>query len=111
MEITDSPFLSKADLSKHFDVRDGSIRGEDLFSRGIQFFAAMPERVGLEPVWMASFSSQFLKETGVEFDRKEFVSNPNFIEEQSTPIIEKYDKVKFSFDDEWDNYSGTHFGY
>ena len=78
MEITDSPFLSKADLSKHFDVRDGSIRGEDMFSRGIQFFAAMPERVGLEPVWMASFSSQFLKETGVEFDRKEFVSNPSY---------------------------------
>jgi len=42
---------------------------------------------------------------------KEFVSNPNFIEEQSSPIIKKYDKVKFSFDDEWDNYSGTHFGY
>ena len=42
---------------------------------------------------------------------KEFMSNPNFIEEQSSPIIKKYDKVKFSFDDEWDNYSGTHFGY
>ena len=42
---------------------------------------------------------------------KEFVSNPNFIEEQSSQIIKKYDKVKFSFDDEWDNYSGTHFGY
>lgn len=42
---------------------------------------------------------------------KEFISNPSFIEEQSSPIIKKYDKVKFSFDDEWDNYSGTHFGY
>ena len=42
---------------------------------------------------------------------KEFISNPNFIEEKSSTIIEKYDKVKFSFDDEWDNYSGTHFGY
>lgn len=42
---------------------------------------------------------------------KEFVSNPKFIEEQSSLIIEKYDKVKFSFDDQWDNYSGTHFGY
>ena len=39
------------------------------------------------------------------------MSNPNFIEEQSSPIIKQYDKVKFSFDDEWDNYSGTHFGY
>ncbi len=42
---------------------------------------------------------------------KEFISNPNFIEEKSSIVIEKYDKVKFSFDDEWDNYSGTHFGY
>jgi hypothetical protein len=42
---------------------------------------------------------------------KEFISNPNFIEEKSSIIIEKYDKVRFSFDDEWDNYSGTHFGY
>jgi len=42
---------------------------------------------------------------------KEFISTPNFIEEKSSIVIEKYDKVKFSFDDEWDNYSGTHFGY
>lgn len=45
------------------------------------------------------------------YNWKEFISNPNYIEEKSKPVIEEYSKIKFSFDDEWDNFSGTHFGY
>ena len=45
------------------------------------------------------------------YNWKEFISNPTFIEEKSLPLIEQYSKVKFSCEDPWDNFSGTHFGY
>lgn len=45
------------------------------------------------------------------YNWKDFISNPNYIEEKSKSIIGEYSKVKFSCEDPWDNFSGTHFGY
>lgn len=46
-----------------------------------------------------------------DFDTwKEFKGSPNFLIERGSKII-KNDKQQIHFEDPWDNFSGTHFGY
>jgi hypothetical protein len=46
-----------------------------------------------------------------DFDTwKEFKNNPDFLINRGSKIV-KTNKKQTHFDDPWDNYSGTHFGY
>lgn len=78
MEQTESPYLSRVDLSRQFDVEKGSIKPESKLQKASELFAAMPERLGVEPVWMAVFTKQFEKITGKKFDRDKYLSSPDY---------------------------------
>jgi hypothetical protein len=51
-----------------------------------------------------------LLESLKDFDTwKEFKNNPDFFEDKDVKYIEN--KKQVHFNDPWDNFSGTHFGY
>jgi len=85
MKQSNSPFQNRVDLSRQFDVQKGNIKGEGWLQKASELFAALPERMGVEPVWMAVFNNAFEKETGVKFDRESYLNNPQY--------GDKYNKV------------------
>jgi len=88
MDYTQSPFLNVADISKHLDVQDGRVSDNDITTKLIDIFAAMPERVGLEPIWMASFASEFEHITGKSFDRNKAVTDKSYLTTNKKAIME-----------------------
>jgi len=78
MQQTNSPYLSKVDLSRQFDIGKKGIEQESTYSKLTELFAALPERMGIEPVWMAVFDQSFKKETGADFDRGKYINDPSY---------------------------------
>jgi hypothetical protein len=87
LEFTNSPLLNKADVNKHFDVVKGSLQGKGMLEKGIDFFAAMPERNMVNLVWMASFDNEFKKITGKDFDRTK-INDTAYMRENKKAIEE-----------------------
>ena len=53
-----------------------------------------------------------LLESLKDFDTwKEFKNNPDFFKDKDTTIIKKKKQGKVLYEDPWDNYNGTNFGY
>ena len=88
LNATDSPYKDKANIHKHFDIQDGELKGQSKTDTIIGFFAALPERMGLQPIWMASFDTSFEKITGRPFDREAYNSNPSYAKANNKAIMD-----------------------
>lgn len=75
MTQTESPYLNRVDLSRQFDVEKTGISQEGRLQKASELFGALPERLGIEPVWMAVFEKSFKKQTGKDFDRDKYLGN------------------------------------
>jgi hypothetical protein len=83
---TDSPYKDKANLNKHFDIQEGQLKEQSTLDKLTMFFAALPERMGLQPIWMASFDTAFEQITGKSFDREAYLNNPTYAKQNAKAI-------------------------
>jgi hypothetical protein len=86
MKDTKSQFANKFSIVNTFDVEKGELKGVDKTQRASEYFAALPERTLVEPIWSAIFKKNFKEQTGKEFDAEQYKNNPDYSKENSKAI-------------------------
>jgi len=78
LEDTESSLTNRKNLNKHIELEKGTIQPKGFIEKSTHYLAALPELLGLEPVWMATFKNRFKEQTGVSFSESEYLSNTQY---------------------------------